>query len=101
MVLHCIARVVENRLYAECNTVTKSVSHWAGTRQDTKHNISLSSGKNNKKSNMLGNNTLDSLNKTIDEATLICHRLNQSKEHIDLKLVDVKIWKQLPRVDKK
>ena len=49
---------------------------------------------------MLGNNTLDSLNKTTDEATLICHRLNQSKEHIDLKL-DVKIWKQLPRVDKK
>ena len=48
---------------------------------------------------MLGNNTLDSLNKTTDEATLICHRLNQSKEHIDLKL-DVKIWKQLPRVDK-
>ena len=49
---------------------------------------------------MLGNNTLDSLNKTTDEATLICHRLNQSKEHIDLKL-DVKTWKQLPWVDKK
>ena len=37
-------------------------------------------------------NTLESLNKIIDEATLIRHGLSQFKEHIDLKL-DVKTWK--------
>jgi hypothetical protein len=44
-------------------------------------------------------NTLEALNETIDEATLICHGLNQFKEHLDLKL-DVKTWKQLPRAEK-
>ena len=43
--------------------------------------------------------TLESLNATIDEATLIRHGLNQFKEHIDLKL-DIKERKQLPRLDK-
>ena len=46
-------------------------------------------------------NTLEPLNETIDEATLIRHGLNQFKEHIDFKLYYVgKTWKQLPRVDK-
>ena len=44
-------------------------------------------------------NTLESLNQTIDDDTLIRHGLNQFKEHIDLKL-DIKAWKQLPRTDK-
>ena len=44
-------------------------------------------------------NTLESLNQTIDDDTLIQHGLNQFKEHIDLKL-DIKAWKQLPRTDK-
>jgi hypothetical protein len=44
-------------------------------------------------------NTLEALNETIDEATLIRHGLNQFKEHLDLKL-NVKTWKQLPRAEK-
>ena len=49
---------------------------------------------------MQGKNTLDSLNETTDEATLIRHGLNQFKKHIDLKL-DVETWReQLPRADK-
>ena len=44
-------------------------------------------------------NTLESLNQTIDDDTLIRHGLNQFKEHIDLKL-DIKARKQLPRTDK-
>ena len=38
-------------------------------------------------------NTLEALNETIDEQTLIRHGLNQFKEHIDLKL-DIKEWKK-------
>ena len=38
-------------------------------------------------------NSLESLNETINEATLIRHGLNQFKEHIDLKL-DIKEWKK-------
>jgi hypothetical protein len=44
-------------------------------------------------------NTLEALNETIDEATLIWHGLNQFKEHLDLKL-DVKTWKQLTWAEK-
>jgi multidrug resistance efflux pump len=44
-------------------------------------------------------NTLESLNGTIDEATLIRHGLNQFKEHIDLK-ADIKAWKKLTRTEK-
>ena len=44
-------------------------------------------------------NTLESLNETIDDNTLIRHGLNQFKEHLDLKL-DVRTWKQLSRTDK-
>jgi len=43
--------------------------------------------------------TLESLNKTIDEATLIRHGLNQFKEHVDLKL-DIRAWKKLDRATK-
>ena len=45
-------------------------------------------------------NALQLLNEIINEVTLIQHGLDQFKEHIDLKL-DVQIWKQLPRVDKR
>ncbi|OEU18651.1 hypothetical protein FRACYDRAFT_236930 [Fragilariopsis cylindrus CCMP1102] len=44
-------------------------------------------------------NTLESLNESIDEATLIRHGLNQFKEHIDLKL-DIKEWKKQDTVNK-
>jgi hypothetical protein len=43
--------------------------------------------------------TLESLNQTIDEETLIRHGLNQFKEHIDLRY-DIKAWKKLDRADK-
>jgi hypothetical protein len=43
--------------------------------------------------------TLESLNQTIDDDTLIRHGLNQFKEHLDLRF-DIKAWKQLPRTDK-
>ena len=38
-------------------------------------------------------NTLEALNQTIDEQTLIRHGLNQFKEHMDLKM-DIKEWKK-------
>ena len=44
-------------------------------------------------------NTLESLNETVDEATLVRHGLNQFKEHLDLK-IDIKQWKQLTRTEK-
>jgi hypothetical protein len=44
-------------------------------------------------------NTLESLNETIDESTLIRHGLNQFKEHINLK-ADIKAWKKLTRTEK-
>jgi hypothetical protein len=43
--------------------------------------------------------TLESLNQTIDEETLIRHGLNQFKEHIDMRY-DIKAWKKLDRADK-
>jgi hypothetical protein len=43
--------------------------------------------------------TLESLNQTIDEETLIRHGLNQFKEHIDLRY-DIKAWKKYDRADK-
>jgi hypothetical protein len=44
-------------------------------------------------------NSLESMNKIIDELTLIRHGLNQFKEHIDLK-ADIKAWKKLTRTEK-
>ena len=43
--------------------------------------------------------TLESLNQTIEEETLIRHGLNQFKEHLDLKY-DIKAWKKLTRTEK-
>jgi hypothetical protein len=43
--------------------------------------------------------SLESLNETIDDSTLIRHGLNQFKEHIDLKS-DIKAWKKLARTEK-
>jgi len=43
--------------------------------------------------------TLESLNQTIDDETLIRHGLNQFKEHLDLRF-DIKAWKKLARTDK-
>jgi hypothetical protein len=43
--------------------------------------------------------TLESLNQTIDEVTLIRHGLNQFKEHIDLRY-DIKAWKKFDRAVK-
>ena len=43
--------------------------------------------------------TLESLNQTIEEETLIRHGLNQFKEHIDLRY-DIKAWKKFNRTDK-
>jgi len=43
--------------------------------------------------------TLESLNQTIDEDTLIRHGLNQFKEHLDLRF-DIKTWKKKDRADK-
>jgi predicted nuclease with TOPRIM domain len=44
-------------------------------------------------------NTLESLNETVEESTLIRHGLNQFQEHLDLKM-DIKAWKKLARGDK-
>jgi hypothetical protein len=43
--------------------------------------------------------TLESLNQTIDQETLIRHGLNQFKEHLDLRY-DIKAWKKFDRADK-
>jgi hypothetical protein len=43
--------------------------------------------------------TLESLNETVKESTLIRHGLNQFKDHLDLKM-DIKAWKKFPRADK-
>ena len=45
-------------------------------------------------------NILDSLNQTVDDETLICHGLNQFKEHLDLKLDVWPSWKLLNRLEK-
>jgi hypothetical protein len=44
-------------------------------------------------------NSLKSLDETIDDSTLIRHGFNQFKEHIDLK-ADIKAWKKLTRTEK-
>jgi hypothetical protein len=43
--------------------------------------------------------TLESLNQTIEEETLIRHGMNQFKGHMDLRY-DIKAWKKLDRADK-
>jgi hypothetical protein len=43
--------------------------------------------------------TLESLNQTIDEETLIRHGMNQFKGHMDLRH-DIKAWKKFDRADK-
>jgi hypothetical protein len=43
--------------------------------------------------------TLESLNETINEATLIRHGLNQFKDNLDL-MYDIKAWKKTSRTDK-